>query len=419
MSEPPLLDKEAGMEVYATKSPPCWARLKSRTDDFRVEEALVVEFPTEPDGNSFPIYRVEKRRIDTFHLERELTGILKSKVKFIGLKDKKAVAVQYASPTRRNSSTPALVERENFRAELVGYSPRPVSGADIAGNRFRIVLRDCSSGIDTAIRETFELAGDALLPNFYGLQRFGAVTHRVGAALVKEDFQGAVEILLIEPRKNDSPETLEAREQIAKGNISAGAKLLTEGSDIEKLVANRLSRNPSDFVGALRAIPIRLRRFFPQAYQSYIFNRTLSLALQRGLDISRSQRGDNWGDATPDGSGTRTVHGVREPQNAEAVPLVQLVGFAYRNYASRFDSCIEEVMAEEGISPRKFYLQEMQEVSPEGGFRRPSLAARKLSCSFEGEDEAILLFTLARGQYATVLVREIVKPSDPTAQGFA
>jgi tRNA pseudouridine13 synthase len=422
MIEPPLIDRLAGMEVYASQSQPCWAKMKSRTDDFHVEETLAVKFLPESDGKSFPVYRVVKQRIDTFHLERELSAILGSRMKFVGLKDKKAVAVQYASPTSLNSATPHVVERENFSAELVGYLSRPISGADIAGNHFRVILRDCCPEIGPAVREVFELAKETRLPNFYGLQRFGAdgtLTYRVGAALVKGDFKRAVEILLTEPRTNDSPDTLEAREQIARGNIADGARLLNEGSDIEKLVANRLSRRPGDFIGALRAIPIKLRRFLPQAYQSYIFNRTLSRALQRGLDISRAHPGDNWEEVTPDGSGTRKVHGVREPQNAGAVPLVQLVGFSYRNYASRFDSCTEEIMAEEGVSPRQFYLQDMQEASPEGGFRRPSLAASNMSFGLEGENEASLRFSLARGQYATVFVREMVKPSSPDAQGFA
>jgi tRNA pseudouridine13 synthase len=136
------------------------------------------------------------------------------------------------------------------------------------------------------------------------------------------------------------------------------------------------------------------------------------------LDISRAEPGDNWADTAQDGLGLKTIHGARESQDTGAVPLFQLVGSSYRNYAGRFDSCTEEILAEEGISARQFYSRDLQEVSTEGGFRRPSIAMREPSFD-QGADATVLSFTLARGQYATVFVREIVKPSDPARQGFA
>jgi tRNA pseudouridine13 synthase len=59
----------------------------------------------------------------------------------------------------------------------------------------------------------------------------------------------------------------------------------------------------------------------------------------------------------------------------------------------------------------------MQEVSSEGGFRRPSLALKDAAWKIEGRT-ATLEFTLARGQYATILLREIVKPNDPADSGL-
>ncbi len=53
----------------------------------------------------------------------------------------------------------------------------------------------------------------------------------------------------------------------------------------------------------------------------------------------------------------------------------------------------------------------MQEVSVEGGFRRPYLVVSQANNTFSGS-EATLEFTLPRGGYATVLLREIIKPGD-------
>jgi len=98
--------------------------------------------------------------------------------------------------------------------------------------------------------------------------------------------------------------------------------------------------------------------------------------------------------------------------------MVQMVGYAFRDYGSRFDRRLAAVLESEGVDPGAFYVKEMQEVSAEGGFRRPHLAVRDASWSIDGNTTAIK-FTLGKGQYATVLVREILKPRDPVASGLA
>jgi len=47
-----------------------------------------------------------------------------------------------------------------------------------------------------------------------------------------------------------------------------------------------------DPVKALRALPLSIRRFFVQAYQSYIFNQTLSMSLDAGEELFFPQSDD-------------------------------------------------------------------------------------------------------------------------------
>jgi tRNA pseudouridine13 synthase len=155
-----------------------------------------------------------------------------------------------------------------------------------------------------------------------------------------------------------------------------------------------------------------------QAYQSYIFNRTLSIAVERGEDLSKLRAGDNWADASLDGLVISAPRGVRDAPTAGAIPLVQVVGYAFRNYGSRFDACLLQELEEEGIEPGRFYLEELQEASQEGGFRRPALVVREEGWKIQ-DGNAGLKFVLPRGQYATVLLREIVKAEDPGAAGLA
>ncbi len=415
-------ERAVGIGLYVSDGAPCSAVAKSQSGDFVVEERIAVdEMVTEERPGYFPLYEVQKQDIDTMHMAEELSRSLKSRVSYGGMKDKRAQAVQYATTVSLRGARPSRVEGERFTATLVGYVPKPLSRGAVVGNVFEINLRYCCPDIGRLVERTVRLAQARKIPNFYGLQRFGtsgAGTHRIGKALVRGEFEEAVGLMLLEPRSSDGEAARAAREAMSKGEYEGGARLLPPGRDVERRVATELSRHPNGWIGALRAVPLKLRRLYVQAYQSFIFNKTLSAALAGGEDISAMRAGDNWADTSEDGLVTARVMGVRDAPTARAVPMVQLVGYAFRDYGSRFDACVKDVLEEEGVKPDRFFVKDMQEVSSEGGFRRPHLAVRDSSWRAE-EDVAHLKFTLGRGQYATVLLREIIKPSDPAAAGLS
>ena len=55
----------------------------------------------------------------------------------------------------------------------------------------------------------------------------------------------------------------------------------------------------------------------------------------------------------------------------------------------------------------------MQEVSSEGGFRQAAI-----HCSNYSSHDDVVEFSLSRGSFATILLREIMKPKDPMTAGF-
>ncbi len=414
-------ERAVGIEFYASGGAPCSGRAKSSADDFRVEERLTdVRFAEEGRPDSFPLYRVQKRSIDTLHMAKDLAGELRCNVSYGGLKDKRAVAVQYVTPTSRRSLHPVRVAKENYTAELVGYVAEPMSRARVAGNSFAVVLRDCCKDIGARVEEAVRLSERRKVPNYYGLQRFGtsgAGTHLIGKAIVKQEFEEAVRLLLGAPFPRVSEAGRAAREAMLTERYDEGIRFMPAGRDVEKLVAMELIQHPREWVRALRRVPIKLRRLYVQAFQSYVFNRTLSRSIAEGEDISRMEPGDNWAEESPDGLLTSAPRGVRDIPTGRAVPMVQVVGYAFRDYGSRFDRRIVAVLESEEVDPGSFYVKEMQEVSAEGGFRRPHLAVRDVSWKIDGQT-ATVKFTLGKGQYATVLIREILKPRDPATSGL-
>ena len=414
------VEQEVGISRYATSGAPCQGRAKSFAEDFVVEEQLrSLDVSSSDSPGSLPLYRVEKRSIDTLHMVTEIASALKSRVSYAGLKDKKAFAVQYVTPTSSRSGRPEEVAGASFTAKRVGYVTKPLSRSALAGNRFHILLRDCCPEMGTRIAETLDLARARRLPNYYGLQRFGssgAGTHLIGRALVHADFEGAVRTMLLSGPVAGEP-GLAAKEAFAAGRYAEGAALLPRGRDVEKRVAAELGRRPGQWIRAMRALPVALRRLYVHAYQAAIFNRTISAALESGEDISQMKSGDNWAATSDDGIVVLAPRGVKDAPVPGAVPLVQVVGYAYRDYGSRFDRFVKSALEEERVKPGEFYVREMQEVSSEGGFRRPHLALGDASWG-TAEGGVSLMFTLGKGQYATVFLREIIKPRDPVAAGL-
>ena len=88
------------------------------------------------------------------------------------------------------------------------------------------------------------------------------------------------------------------------------------------------------------------------------------------------------------------------------------VGYSYYK-KTRFDYQISKILSQEEITPKDFFIKEMQEVSSEGGFRQAAIR-----CSDYFSDKNKVEFSLSRGSFATILLREIMKPSDPIDAGF-
>jgi len=409
-------ERAVGIEWYITDGDPCSAQARASPEDFLVEEKLSVpEMVAEPVPDYFPLYRIEKHSIDTMHMARELSDALKGRVSYAGLKDKRAVAVQYATPASRRSDRPQQIATPRFTATIVGFLPRPLGRGALVGNAFSIVLRNCCSAVEDRVAQAMYAAEEGKIPNFYGLQRFGTVgtgTHLVGGAMVRGEFETAVRLLLGADQGTEILKALEA------GRYRDLPGLLPAGKDVEVWVARELERHPGDWVRAIRAVPVNLRRLYVQAYQSYIFNRTLSIAVEKGEELSKLVAGDNWAQASSDGLVLSAPRGVKDVPTTRAVPLVQVAGYAYRNYGSRFDLHLLQALEAEGIKPGRFFIEEMQEASQEGGFRRPALVARDGTWGVQ-DGKASLKFVLPRGQYATVLLREIVKAEDPAGARLA
>ncbi|MEM2082702.1 MAG: tRNA pseudouridine(13) synthase TruD, partial [Candidatus Bathyarchaeia archaeon] len=76
------------------------------------------------------------------------------------------------------------------------------------------------------------------------------------------------------------------------------------------------------------------------------------------------------------------------------------------------------ILDEEGVSPWAFYIGVMPEASCAGKYRRALMPIEGLRFEWLGEGDLLFRFYLPREGYATVVMRELIKPEDPAGQGF-
>ena len=133
--------------------------------------------------------------------------------------------------------------------------------------------------------------------------------------------------------------------------------------DIERNLLKQLSVD-KDPKNAIRSIPLSMRRFYIQAYQSYLFNKTLSLAYEYEEDMFTPTQDDVCFDKN-----TEIGKYQNDPEQKLAIPLI---GHSYYK-KSRFDYYIKKILDEELLSPQEFFIKDFQEISIDGGFRTAAI----------------------------------------------
>jgi len=396
----PDLDSQIGISVYSTDFKGIDGTIRVTPEDFQVSEVISEKSQNSISDNiGYAVYKLKKKKIDTNHA---LSDIFRKKgihLKSLGLKDASAITEQFVFSGNKGKAIENF-SSEKYSLEQIGFTKKPLSKKDMIGNHFKIKISGCSDGLNS-------FSDSDKILNFYGYQRFGSkrpVTHLIGKTILGRDFAKAVDLILSFTSKYDSAENTEIREKLAdKENYKKFYDSVPPQMDIERIVLKEMIEH-DDPLKAIRAIPVSLRRFYVQAYQSFIFNKSLSFAFSDGEDLFEAKSGDVCFDFK--GIIGKYVKGL--DQNL-ALPFV---GYSYYK-KTRFDYQISKVLEHEEITPKDFFIKEMQEVSSEGGFRQAAI-----HCSDYSAHENIVEFSLSRGSFATIILREIMKPQDPMVAGF-
>jgi tRNA pseudouridine13 synthase len=396
----PKLDLDIGISIYTTSFEGCGGKIRTAIEDFFVSEVLSKKILQNItlEGN-YAVYKLKKHGIDTNHSLFNAYKKYGLRLKSLGLKDASAVTEQFVCSETKSNSTEKISE-EKYSLQRIGFLKKPLSKKDMIGNKFTIKITG-------AVNDINKFNEYEKILNFYGYQRFGSarpVTHLIGKAILQKNYEKAVDFLLSFPSEYDSTENSKLRKKLSdKSNYQKLFNEIPPQMDLERIVVSQMIKY-NDPKQSILALPISIRRFFVQAYQSFLFNKTLSMAFIDGEDLFSPHQGDV----------CYNKNGIVGKFSNEAGQTlsIPIIGYSYYK-KTRFHYQISKILESEEIFPKDFFLKEMQELSNEGGFRNSSIKCDDVNVTHDTID-----FTLPRGSYATIVMREIMKPKDPILAGF-
>lgn len=458
----PELEKSLGIEVYATCSLGIGGAIRRNFEDFVVEEVLVDEsraavYDTEAYAkktvlgssstkNRYLLCVLIKRNWDTFialqNIAQQL-GINAKQIQIAGIKDAKAVTSQHITIEGIAAKDLQKLNLKDIEVRSIGYLRTKLSPYYLLGNNFHVRIKNIKHSKTTIKKRTAktieELNTLGGIPNFFGHQRFGTtrpITHLVGKAIVNGNLKKAAILFLAKPSLYEHPLSRQARRELqATQDFKQALKSFPKQLRYERFMLKSLAERPNDFAAAFKRLPLKLRELFTQAYQSFLFNRFLSARIKNGLSLKKAEVGDYVVSVEHSGLPmskiykTITSENLAQMNNAiekEKMRLaVPLTGFKQRTSQGIQGDIEHRILEEEGVSPQDFKFVPMTEMSSKGQLRAIVSPVKNLSLNLVVSDKNAVRdrtlkadFMLQRGSYATIVLRELMKPRNPVRAGF-
>ena len=137
---------------------------------------------------------------------------------------------------------------------------------------------------------------------------------------------------------------------------------------------NHLVNRPTDYTGAIGKLPEKLRSMFIHAYQSFVFNRALSEYITQDIVV-------------------------------EKLPLP--------GYSTGIDEITLGILETEDMQLSDFRIKSLPELSSKGEYRNCFINPQNFRAIIDGisasDLKATFRFSLPKGSYATVVLREFMK----------
>lgn len=340
----------------------CKYKLKLVNEDFIVEEQFKYEIL---ENGKFIVFKLIKSNINTHDALKIISQKLKINIKdigFAGLKDRKAVTIQYISIPDGFVKDILLDydfsdEKSLLQLVKVGYRNERIYPGCLSSNKFEIVVRD----LDDSVVDKFK---DNNLPenyvNFFGEQRFSTYNNKIGKFMIKKHYKEALDLILLSFSKKYSEE-----------------------------LQRHIDSCNENYLHALLKVDKKLLRLYLHAYQSELWNKSV----QKYLEIKK-------------------IDSLNKLSDCLDV-YIPMVGFDIEG-DDEIVAIVEDIMDDEGLNLRDLLLRQFQGLGLEGGNRSLVNKATDVEIIDINNDELnssknkiVLSFVLPKGSYATEYVRQL------------
>jgi tRNA pseudouridine13 synthase len=188
-----------------------------------------------------------------------------------------------------------------------------------------------------------------------------------------------------------------------------------------------LIENENDYQGAINTLPIDLIRLLISSFQSYLFNKMLSLRIKKGLPLFKPVKGD--------------IICILDDYNGNITDVKYIFGGMYDKYLKRalksnrasivlpiigkntildeyptMKNIFEEIAKLDQIDENIFHSKFIDETEFKGSIRAMTVKPNDLKLLeltddeyYPGKKKIKIEFSLQKGTYATMLLRELLK----------
>ncbi|MEM0264542.1 MAG: tRNA pseudouridine(13) synthase TruD [Candidatus Methanomethylicia archaeon] len=354
-----------------------------------------------------------KKGIDTLtaiHTISKIVNIPLDEIQFLGLKDAKGITSQLIS--LKYTKKLGKLKTSNINIVCSYESCAPVSTQELWGNKFTITLRkrkkegeNDENFLKNMIKLQKLISTNALI-SYFGYQRFGILpplNHIIGKYILKREYHDAIKIILSD--KNIS-------------NVNNDYRLI-----YEKEIIDLMNKFKKDYLCVFKNIPKIIVKIFLQSYQSFLFNKMINKRIELGLPLDQAVIGDivGYSEATiyrdddiivvTNSNFDKINRLVKQGQLSILYPLLGYLTEKRKMPSGEAYEPIAKVIEEEEICPDDFLFNDIPEISLAGYYRPLTFRVYNFLWHLTKSSDIKCSFLLKRGFYATIVLRELIKPA--------
>ena len=345
-------------------------KIKQLPEDFIVKEISNIN---SSENGQYAYYILKKMNYTTVDALQILSNKFKIPLKnfgFAGNKDKNAITEQKIS-IFRGSKNFENIKLNNIELKYLGNGKEPISLGDLKENEFTITIRNLSN---KDIKKLKTLSNKAIkIPNLYGPQRFSNNNDLIGKAILKRDFKKTIELIL----ENDGI--------------------------VEHKIKDYMAKNKNNYIEALRFIPLKTRKLFVHSYQSFLFNKIVDEYLKNKNKVENIK--------IPIIGFNFEINSISQKSKIFGNLEIQK---EFQSKNKQLKNIITKILDEENINSRDFIINQIPELTSEGGYRDLFFELKYYISEIEKDElnknkqKIKINFTLPKSCYATIALEYFV-----------